>query len=105
MLFREALVADQLIAVYHQAWTGDAHTWHDGDGGALARGDDPRRLYGHPALREAARGAERGHRDGEQERTRWTALAAARAERVAREIESARALRDEDRGNEGKEEL
>ena len=36
-----------------------------------------------------------GHVDG----------AVAAGERVAREIESARALRDEDRGNEGKEEL
>ena len=104
-VFGEAVVDENLVAVYHQAWTGEEHTWHDGDGGALARGDDPRRLYGHPALREAApwgvhfAGTETesksGHVDG----------AVAAGERVAREIESARALRDEDRGDEGKEEL
>ena len=88
-VFGEALVEDQLLAVYHQAWTGDRHTWHDGDGGELARGDDPRRLYGHPALREIApwgvhfAGTETesksGHVDG----------AVAAGERVAREISRA----------------
>ena len=88
-VFGDALVEDQLLAVYHQAWTGDRHTWHDGDGGELARGDDPRRLYGHPALREIApwgvhfAGTETesksGHVDG----------AVAAGERVAREISRA----------------
>ena len=85
-VFGEALVEDQLLAVYHQAWTGDRHTWHDGDGGELARGDDPRRLYGHPALRQIApwgvhfAGTETESRHGHMEG------AVRSAERVLREI-------------------
>ena len=88
-VFGKAVVDENLVAVYHQAWTGEEHTWHDGDGGALARGDDPRRLYGHPALRTIApwgvhfAGTETesksGHVDG----------AVAAGERAAREILSA----------------
>ena len=88
-VFGEAVVDENLVAVYHQAWTGEEHTWHDGDGGALARGDDPRRLYGHPALRKIApwgvhfAGTETesksGHVDG----------AVAAGERAASEIKSA----------------
>ena len=50
-VFGEEVIEEQLLEVYHQAWIGEAHTWRDGDEGKLARGDDPRRLYGHEALR------------------------------------------------------
>ena len=50
-VFGEEVIEEQLLEVYHQAWIREAHTWRDGDEGKLARGDDPRRLYGHEALR------------------------------------------------------
>lgn len=51
-VFGEDVIRDQILAVYHTAWTGEKYTWHEGDGGALGRGDDPRRLYGHPNLKK-----------------------------------------------------
>ena len=85
-VFGEEVIEEHLLEVYHQAWIGEAHTWRDGDEGKLARGDDPRRLYGHEALRRpTAWGvhfagteteAKSGHVDG----------AVLAGERVAREI-------------------
>ena len=34
------------------AWRSEPLTWHDGDSGALSRGQDPRIGYGHPRLRQ-----------------------------------------------------
>lgn len=84
--FGEDVVKEQLLSVYHQAWTGEKYTWHEGDGGKLSRGDDPRRIYGHPNLRQPTEWgvhfagteteAKSGHVDG----------AVAAGERVAKEI-------------------
>ena len=50
-MFGEEVIEEHLLEVYHQAWIGEAHTWRDGDEGSLSARDDPRRLYGHEALR------------------------------------------------------
>jgi monoamine oxidase len=52
--FGEEVIEEQLVAVYHQAWTSEKYTWDDGDDGKLASGEDPRRLYGHPSLKKIA---------------------------------------------------
>ena len=53
--------------MYHQSWITEPLTWHDGDGGAMNAGNDPRRMYGAAALREAVAfdgGFEEGDRSG-----------------------------------------
>ena len=65
--FGAEVVDECLLDVYHQSWITEPMTWHDGDGGAMNAGNDPRRMYGAAALREAVAfdgGFEEGDRSG-----------------------------------------